>query len=247
VKKPKIVVPFSGGMDSTVILHRAINEVGADSVHCLTYDYNQRHKNEISAAMWYAQHMKVGELLVIDVSFIRDLAPVSSLTNDEIPTPDVRQVAGEAQPKSYVPNRNMIFLSIAASYAESIGANKVYHGATKVDSLAGYWDASPEFLPSINDVLALNRETRITVEAPLIEMDKTDIVKEGIKLGVLFSKTYTCYSGEEKADANSVSSALRIKGFANAGYIDPQPYKQDLSDVWKKYKCRKIEYDQYND
>lgn len=247
MKKTKIVVPFSGGMDSTVILHRAIKEVGKENVYCLTFDYNQRHSSEISAAMWYAQHVKVEEHSVIDVSFIRDLAPVSSLTNDDIPTPDVREVAGEAQPKSYVPNRNMIFLSIATSYAESVGANKVYHGATKIDSLAGYWDASPEFLPAINDVLVLNRENRIAIEAPLIEMDKADIVREGIGLGVLFSKTYTCYSGESKADANSVSSALRIKGFANAGYIDPQPYKQDLSDTWKKYKCRKIEYDQYND
>ena len=140
----------------------------------------------------------------------------------------------------------MIFLSIAASYAEAVGAHIVYHGATKVDSLAGYWDASPEFLPTINDVLALNRETRIKIEAPLIEMDKAEIVKEGVRLEVKFSKTYTCYSGENLCDANSPSSALRIKGFANAGYIDPLPYRQDLKSVWEKYNCRIISYDTYN-
>ena len=77
-------------------------------------------------------------------------------------------------------------------------------------------------------------------------MDKADIIKEGVRLKVKFSKTYTCYSGETEADANSASSALRIKGFANAGFIDPQSYKQDLSHVWQKYNCRKIDYDDYN-
>jgi hypothetical protein len=89
-------------------------------------------------------------------------------------------------------------------------------------------------------------KTRILIEAPLIEMDKADIVREGIRLKVKFSKTYTCYSGENMCDANSPSSALRIKGFANAGYIDPLPYRQDLTKIWEKYKCRLIDYDTYN-
>ncbi|NBW56616.1 7-cyano-7-deazaguanine synthase QueC [bacterium] len=244
--KTKVVVPISGGMDSTVILYQAVESFGADNVYGLSYDYNQRHRKELELAQYHVEKVKCKDWQTIDVSFIRKLAPTSSLTNDEIDTPDIREIAGEAQPKSYVPNRNMIFLSIAASYAEAVGASIVYHGATKVDSLAGYWDASPEFLPTINDVLALNRENRIAVEAPLIKMDKTDIINEGIRLKVEFSKTYTCYSGEDLCDANSPSSALRIKGFANAGYIDPLPYKQDLSHVWKKYNCRLIEYDTYN-
>ena len=246
MKKSKIVVPISGGMDSTVILYKAVEQVGADNVYGLSYDYGQRHKRELKLAEYHVDKLKIKEWQTIDTSFIKTLAPTSSLTNNDIETPDIRKMAGEAQPKSYVPNRNMIFLSIAASYAEAVGANKVYHGATKVDSLAGYWDASPEFLPTINEVLALNRDTRISIEAPLINMDKANIVKEGIRLRVRFSKTYTCYSGENLCDANSPSSALRIKGFANAGYIDPLNYKQDLTKTWEKYKCRLIEYDTYN-
>jgi 7-cyano-7-deazaguanine synthase len=242
----KIVVPISGGMDSTVILYKAVKQVGAKNVYGLSYDYNQRHRQELALAEYHINKLKIKNWQTIDVSFIKKLAPTSSLTNENIATPDIREIAGEAQPKSYVPNRNMIFLSIAASYAEAVGATVVFHGATKVDSLAGYWDASPEFLPTINDVLALNRETKVKIEAPLIGMDKADIVKEGIKLKVQFSKTYTCYSGDNLCDANSPSSALRIKGFANAGYIDPVKYKQDLSKVWEKYKCRLIPYDIYN-
>lgn len=246
MKKNKVVVPISGGMDSTVILYKAVESFGADNVYGLSYDYGQRHKRELKLAKYHVDKLKIKEWQTIDTSFIKTLAPTSSLTNNDIDTPDIRKIAGEAQPKSYVPNRNMIFLSIAASYAEAVGAPTVYHGATKVDSLAGYWDASPEFLPTINDVLALNREIRIVIEAPLINMDKADIVKEGVRLKVEFSKTYTCYSGEDLCDANSPSSALRIKGFATAGYIDPLPYKQELQHVWAKYKCRLIDYDTYN-
>jgi len=246
VKKTRVVVPISGGMDSTVILYKAVEQFGSENVFGLSYDYGQRHKRELNLAEYHVNKLKINEWQTIDTSFIKKLAPTSSLTNNDIETPDIRKIAGEAQPKSYVPNRNMIFLSIAASYAEAVNANIIYHGATKVDSLAGYWDASPEFLPTINEVLSLNRSTKISIEAPLINMDKADIVKEGIRLKIHFSKTYTCYSGENLCDANSPSSALRIKGFANAGYIDPLKYKQDLSKTWEKYKCRLIEYDTYN-
>jgi len=246
MKKPKIIVPISGGMDSTVILYKAVEKFGAQNVFGLSYDYGQRHKRELKLAEYHVKKLNINKWQIIDTKFIKALAPTSSLTNDNIDTPDIRQIAGEAQPKSYVPNRNMIFLSIAASYAEALGADIVYHGATKIDSLAGYWDASLEFLPMINNVLSLNRETRIVIEAPLIKMDKADIVKEGIRLRVKFSKTYTCYSGKNLCDPNSPSSALRIKGFAKAGYIDPIRYSEDLSHIWEKYNCRLIDYDTYN-
>ena len=147
---------------------------------------------------------------------------------------------GEAQPKSYVPFRNLMFLSICCSYAESVGASEVWYGATKIDSLAGYWDAEETFVERVNEVVCLNRENEIKVVAPLLEMDKADIVRKGVELGVPFNLTYTCYSGELPADANSASSSLRIKGFIDAGYVDPMPYKQDLSEVWKKHNCKVI-------
>lgn len=239
----KVVLAFSGGMDSSVLLHMAAEKF--DKVYCLFFDYGQRHKKELQCAEKQLKSLNKGvEMLVIDTP-LNVLAPTSSLTNLDIDTPDVREMRGEAQPKSYVPFRNMLFISYLLSYAEGVGADTVWYGAAQVDSLAGYWDGSPEFLKEINDVAALNREHRIVVEAPLLTMSKADIILEGIRLGVKFSDTWTCYAGEEKADAYSPSSSLRLQGFASAGYIDPLPYKQDLKNVWKQNNCKKIPYETY--
>jgi 7-cyano-7-deazaguanine synthase len=242
-KKTKVVLAFSGGADSSVLLHMAAEKF--DEVYCLFFDYGQRHKKELQCAEKQLKSLNKGvEMLVIDTP-LNVLAPTSSLTNPDIDTPDVREMRGEAQPKSYVAFRNMLFISYLLSYAEGIGANTVWYGAAQVDSLAGYWDGSPEFLNEINGVAALNREHRIVVEAPLLTMSKKDIILEGIRLGVKFSDTWTCYAGEEKADAYSPSSSLRLQGFALAGYIDPVPYKQNLKNVWEKNKCKKIPYESY--
>jgi len=239
----KVVLAFSGGMDSSVLLHMAAEKF--DEVYCLFFDYGQRHKKELQCAEKQLKSLNKGvKMLVIDTP-LNVLAPTSSLTNLDIDTPDVREMRGEAQPKSYVPFRNMLFISYLLSYAEGVGADAVWYGAAQVDSLAGYWDGSPEFLKEINDVAALNREHRIVVEAPLLTMSKADIILEGIRLGVKFSDTWTCYAGEEKADAYSPSSSLRLQGFASAGYIDPIPYKQDLRNVWKQNNCKKIPYETY--
>lgn len=238
--KRKIVVTVSGGMDSALLLYMAVNEVGKENVYPLFFNYSQRHFKQESACAVHQVGLLGLDMKGVDVNFIRDLAPTSSLTNDNIATPNVKEIMGEAQPKSYVPFRNLMFLSICCSYAEGVGADEVWYGATKIDSLAGYWDAEETFVEKVNDVICLNREKRIQVVAPLLEMDKADIVRKGVELKVPFDKTYTCYSGEMPADANSASSSLRIKGFIQAGYIDPMPYKQDLSEVWKKHNCKVI-------
>ena len=147
---------------------------------------------------------------------------------------------GEAQPASYVPNRNLMFISILASLAEAKNADTIWHGSAQADSLAGYWDSSEEFKQSINSLLSLNRKCKIQVETPLINMSKKDIIMKGIEVNVNFGNTYTCYSGNVVSDAESVSSSLRIKGFIDAGYIDPIAYRQDLSMVWQKYNCKQI-------
>lgn len=235
----KIVVTVSGGMDSALLLYMAAKKVGINNVFPLFFNYSQRHIREKQYA--HKQVEEIGlKLKEVNVSFIRDLAPTSSLTNDNIDTPNVKEIMGEAQPKSYVPYRNLMFLSICCSYAEGVGADEVWYGATKIDSLAGYWDAEENFVERVNSVVCLNREKQIRVVAPLLEMDKKDIVEKGVELGVPFDKTYTCYSGELPADANSASSSLRIKGFLQAGYIDPMPYKQDLTKVWEKHNCKVI-------
>jgi len=235
----KIVVTVSGGMDSAVLLWKAVNEVGKENVFPIFFEYGQRHIREEDCAIDQADFVGVS-LKKVNVNSIRDLASTSSLTNNNIKTPKVKDMMGEAQPKSYVPFRNMMFLSMCCAYAETVGASEVWYGATKIDSLAGYWDAEENFVNRINSVIELNREKSIKVVAPLLTMDKVDIVKEGIRLGVRFDMTYTCYSGEYPADAESASSSLRIQGFIKAGFIDPMPYKQDLSKFWKKANCKVI-------
>lgn len=241
------VMPFSGGMDSAVMLTMVSGK--HDELHLLTFDYGQRHRREIECAKSQIQLNEIQSFghcfdthkfvhKVLDVSFIKDIATTSSLTNSDIDNPNVKDMVGEAQPASYVPFRNQLFLTIAAAYAESVGAETVYHGATQVDSLAGYWDGSPEFQEQLNNLLKLNRQHKIVVQCPLIEMNKRDIVLMGINGKVDFSQTYTCYSGEDLADATTPSSSLRIKGFAEAGYIDPQPYKQDLTSLWEEHDCK---------
>ena len=247
----KLVLTLSGGMDSSVLLYMA-QDRGYNEIHTITFDYGQRHKRELSCVDkqihnfnklfggWF--NLRVTNK-VLDVKYIKDIAPTSSLTNEDIDNPDISEMAGDAQPVSYVPFRNLMFLSICSSYAESVGADTVWYGAAQVDSLAGYWDGSEEFVHVVNDVNDLNRENRITIEAPLLDMSKAAIVKEGIRLGVTYGDTWTCYSNREDglADATTPSSSMRITGFIDAGYEDPIQYVQQekLAELYKGNKCKK--------
>ena len=248
MKKNKIVITLSGGMDSSVLLYKAAEQY--KEVHTVTFDYGQRHDLELNAAekqLTNAKHDFPNVLFtnkLLDVKYIKDIADTSSLTNDNIDTPDVKEVMGEAQPKSYVPFRNMMFLSILLSYAEKLKADEVWYGAAEADSLAGYWDGSVQFVDKINQICLLNREIDVNVRAPLLEMSKKEIILHGVELGVNFGDTYTCYSGEYPCDANSASSALRLKGFVDAGLRDPLPYKQQdkLDSVYRDNNCKSIVY-----
>ena len=248
MKKNKIVITLSGGMDSSVLLYKAAEQY--KEVHTVTFDYGQRHDRELQAAEKQLLNVKhdFSDVLftnkLLDVKYIKDIADTSSLTNDNIDTPDVKDVMGEAQPKSYVPFRNMMFLSILLSYAEKLKADEVWYGAAEADSLAGYWDGSVQFVDKINQICLLNREIDVNVRAPLLEMSKEEIILQGVELGVNFGDTYTCYSGEYPYDANSASSALRLKGFVSAGLRDPLEYKQQdkLDLVYQNNNCKTIVY-----
>ena len=227
----KVVVPFSGGMDSTTLLYHAKNM--GDEVHAVSFNYGQKHKKELEAAQRTINKIKPASYRVIDISFFKDVIPTSSLTNSDIDVAKAKDVMGDPQTVNYVPFRNMMLLSIACAYAEAVGANTVFHGAAQADSVAGYWDGSPEFLVAINNVTGLNRRNRINIKAPLIDMSKAVIIKFGGEMRVPYEDTWTCYEGDEKACGECTACALRLKGFIDAKIKDPIEYKKDIN--WAKY------------
>jgi 7-cyano-7-deazaguanine synthase len=249
MKHKKIVLAFSGGADSSVLLFMAA-ERGYEEIHTVTFDYDQRHRREMQCVplqKWDLEEKYPNVKFtnkVLDVRYLKDISPTSSLTNLDIDNPDISKIAGDAQPVSYVPFRNQMFITICCAYAESLGADAVWYGAAQVDSLAGYWDGSQEFVDSINQLTALNRQHRILIEAPLLSLSKAEIVQEGVKLGVRFENTWTCYSNREDglADATTPSSSLRVQGFISAGYKDPIKYLQQdkLDGIYKEKNCKEL-------
>jgi 7-cyano-7-deazaguanine synthase len=161
--------------------------------------------------------------LVLDISFLSLLFTSSALISDHLQIPNMADVVGDPQPLTYVPNRNMIFLALAAAYAETQGVTNVYYGAQNHD-MYGYWDTTPDFLQRLNDVFALNRKTPIEVKAPFVNYSKTDILHLGLELGVDYSQTWSCYEGKEAACGQCPTCAERLQAFANAGIPDPLPY-----------------------
>jgi 7-cyano-7-deazaguanine synthase len=230
----QVVVPFSGGMDSTVLLHYAATNY--DRVHAISFDYGQRHLKELESAVYQINDIRDSDLhgkckgnvyshRTIELPFFKDIGQ-SALLTKTIDVAKAKDVMGDPQTVNYVPFRNLMLLSIACSYAEGVGADTVYHGAAQADSVAGFWDGSQEFLTKINEVTALNRRTRINVEAPLIDKSKAEIIQMGIELGVDFSHTWTCYEGKEESCGECTACALRLKGFIDAGIKDPLNYSK---------------------
>lgn len=232
----KCVVPISGGLDSTVILHWVASE--GHEVHAVSFNYGQRHwKNELLNAIETSKELATSHK-VINLNFFRDIVDSSSLTNDKIDVAKTKDVLGDPQTVNYVPNRNMMLLSICTAYAESIGATQVYHGSALVDSQAGYWDGSIEFIDAINKVNSLNRRDRVEIIAPLITKSKKSIIELGVDLDVNFTRTWTCYEGKSKACGECPACSSRIKGFIDAGYKDPLPYSRDIR--WEDYNVKEI-------
>ena len=230
----KCIVPLSGGLDSTVIYYYARDK--GYEIQAVGYDYGQKHRDkELVCAQKTIHRTKQENLKILDLTFFKDIVTTSALTNDDIDVAKAKDVLGDPQTVNYVPNRNMMMLSICTAYAESIGASTVFHGSALVDSQAGFWDGSKEFLEAINNVNQLNRRDRVTIEAPLIDKSKAEIIRMGVELGVDFSNTWTCYEGKDKACGECTACSSRIQGFLEAGYIDPVPYSREIP--WKSHNC----------
>ena len=225
----KAVVLLSGGIDSTTAL--AIAGDQGFEVYALTIDYGQRHHVEVTAAALAAQRLGAKEHIVqtVDLSTIAR----SALTSDiSVPKGRSADQIGSGIPVTYVPARNLIMLSIALSWAETIGASDIFIGVNAID-YSGYPDCRPEFIEAFQQCANLAtragvEDKEIKIRAPLKEMTKGQIIKRGIELGVDYGETHSCYDPDPQglACGECDSCLLRKKGFLEAGIEDPTEYRR---------------------
>jgi len=211
----KAVLILSGGLDSTTLLYDLLDQ-GYD-VSALTFDYHQKHKREIQCAMATCAKLRVPQKIV-DISVLGDLAP-SSLTRGEWDVPE-GHYAEESMKQTVVPNRNMVFLSLAASYAIGIGAQELCYAAHAGDH-AIYPDCRPVFVSAMETALHLCDWNDLTLRVPYVRMSKGDIVRKGLVLGVDYANTWSCYKGGARPCGKCGACTERREAFLEAGARDP--------------------------
>jgi len=220
------VVLLSGGLDSSVLLHHVAKDLGCPEIHALSFNYGQRHSRELACANAQARSVGTAAHRVMDITFMGALIQAgSALIAGGAPVPDLDSLTAEelTQPPTYVPNRNMMLLSMAAAYAEAHEITDIYYGAQAHDEY-GYWDCTRPFLERINGVLALNRKSPVTVRAPFVGDSKGEIVRKGLALGVDFAQTWSCYRGGEEACGTCPTCVERLNAFRENGIADPLAY-----------------------
>lgn len=222
--KAQVLVVLSGGMDSTVCAALAVRDFGAENTAALHIDYGQRtEKRERRAFQEISDRMGIPTRLAVKTEFFRAIGG-SALTDDQIAVPQAGAEIGVEIPVTYVPFRNSHFLSAAVSWAEVLGAEKIYIGAVQQDS-SGYPDCRPEFYAAFNEAVRTGtKDGKIRIETPLIALRKAEIVMLGLELGAPFDLTWSCYSREDKACGVCDSCVLRLRAFAAAGASDPISY-----------------------
>mgnify|MGYP000727584453 CR=1 FL=1 len=223
------VVLLSGGMDSCVLLHYVLHTVAPAYLYGVSFYYGQQHNREVAMARRQMEAVHNGEHLVVDLSFYAGmLNGASSLLSEagEVPPLAAIDQSERDQPVTYVPNRNMVFLSVAAGLAESRGCSAVYYGAQCQDEYS-YWDCTEEFVNRLNAVFELNRRIPARIKAPFVNMRKSELVREGVRLGVDFSNTWSCYRGGVEACGVCPTCKEREKAFMDAGIEDPLRNKKN--------------------
>lgn len=222
----KALVLFSGGLDSTTCLALAIEKYGADKVLALSVSYGQKHTKEIEAACAVAKHYGV-KLQTLDLAEIFADSDCSLLkgSTQEVPKESYAEQLAETDGKpvsTYVPFRNGLFLSSAASIALSHGCEVIYYGA-HADDAAGnaYPDCSQDFNDAINTAIYLGSGKQLRVEAPFVGKTKADVVKEGLRLHAPYELTWSCYEGGEKPCGLCGTCRDRAAAFAANGVTDP--------------------------
>lgn len=232
----KTVILLSGGLDSSTSAAKMIHE--GYSVYPVSFSYGQRHSRELESALRISRHFNL-ELKEISI----DLTQIggSSLTSSQDLKDHPVEEIGREIPSTYVPSRNIIFLSLASSYAEVIGASTITYGANSVD-YSGYPDCRPEFVSAMEKTLNLGTksgiDSGIRIVAPLQFLTKGEIIKQGIELKVPYQYTWSCYRGGDRACGTCDSCILRLKGFVEADIPDPLEYER-LPDFYVEFLNKK--------
>ena len=220
------MVLFSGGVDSSTCLAIAVDKYGADEVLCLSVSYGQKHSKELSAAKAVAAHYGV-KLKTLDLASIFEDSNCSLLRNSDEDIPlesygEQLKKTGGAPVSTYVPFRNGLFLSCAASVALSFGCGEIFYGAHSDDAAGNaYPVCSQDFNDSINRAIYLGSGSRLRVTAPFIGMNKAQVVARGLELKVPYELTWSCYSGGEKPCGVCGTCRDRIAAFEKNGTVDP--------------------------
>ncbi|MDX1698622.1 MAG: 7-cyano-7-deazaguanine synthase QueC [Thiohalobacterales bacterium] len=224
----KAVVLLSGGLDSATVL--AIAREQGFECHALSLDYGQRHAAELQAAKNLAAAAGVKAHKIIPLAL--DAIGGSALTDAAIAVPEQ---PGEGIPVTYVPARNTVFLALALGWAEVLGAWDIFIGVNAVD-YSGYPDCRPAFIEAFNRLAQVATRGGVegghfSIHAPLIEMSKAEIIREGIRLGVDYAATVSCYAADEEGRACGLCDACRLRaaGFHDAGVQDPTRYRPSLA------------------
>lgn len=216
------VILLSGGLDSATLALMKKRE--GYELHAITFEYGQKHRVEIDRARLLARHLSLERHLVLELP--RELFSGSALTGSTETVPENREIDGSI-PSTYVPARNLVFLSLASAYAESCGIFDIFIAVNALD-YSGYPDCRPPFIDGVNRLLQLGTKTgieerSISVHAPLINLSKADIILTANNLGLDFKLTSSCYNPDEQGRpcGKCDSCLLRKQGFSKAGIVDP--------------------------
>lgn len=207
----KAVIVFSGGQDSTTCLIHALTIY--DEIHCITFDYGQRHRAEIEVAQQLSKKLGVTVHKVLDVSLLNELA-ISSLTRDNIPVPTTDS-SGDSLPNTFVPGRNILFLTLASIYAYQVGAESVITGICETEC-SGYPDCGDEFAKVLNYAIELGMNYKLSIETPLMRLNKAEtwaLADYHNQLDLIRYHTLSCYNGIQGSGcADCDACNLRAKG-----------------------------------
>lgn len=219
----RAVVLLSGGLDSATAA--TIARAEGYELFTLTFRYGQRHEKELRSAQAVSRALGATEHL--ELSLPLDQIAESALTRRDRPLPTDRSLSeiGAGIPSTYVPARNTVFLSLALAWAESLGAESVWIGATALD-YSGYPDCRPEFFEAVERVAAVGTKRGIEgkpirIVAPLVKLSKAEIIRKGTALGAPYALTWSCYAGGDRPCGRCDACLLRAKGFREAGATDP--------------------------